>query len=197
LQHHSGGWTGLGNFTAIFEVGLKINIGASRGTTPGHPGAFIFAAIFVAGLKITVPARSRHQSGRSTAFYFHGNIRGRTEINIGVSRGTTPGVPRPFIFTAIFEVGLKTVVAPLQAAVVKAITGGDTLTSRANYGKQTKFRPTWKSFMVTNDIPMVSETTTDAIWRRMRVILFEVRFVDDPDPGTPWRRSGTKSWTPN
>jgi P4 family phage/plasmid primase-like protien len=73
----------------------------------------------------------------------------------------------------------------LQAAVIKAITGGDTLTTRGNYGKQVKIRPTWKSFIVTNDIPMISETTTDAIWRRLRVILFPVKFVDHPDPNNP------------
>jgi P4 family phage/plasmid primase-like protien len=76
----------------------------------------------------------------------------------------------------------------IQAGLVKAITGGDTLTSRSNYGKQKKFRPTWKSFMVTNDIPMISETTTDAIWRRIRVILFAVKFVDDPDPANPFEK---------
>jgi P4 family phage/plasmid primase-like protien len=75
----------------------------------------------------------------------------------------------------------------IQAAVVKSITGGDTLTSRSNYGKQKKFRPTWKSFMVTNDIPMISETS-DAIWRRIRVILFAVKFVENPDPANPFEK---------
>ena len=67
----------------------------------------------------------------------------------------------------------------IQAGTVKAITGEDTLSSRQNYGKQTKFRPKFKSFLVANDLPSTSESTI-ALFRRMRIIKFPTAFVEDP-----------------
>ena len=67
----------------------------------------------------------------------------------------------------------------IQAGTVKAITGEDTLSSRANYGKQTKFRPKFKSFLVANDLPATSEATV-ALFRRIRIIHFPTSFVENP-----------------
>ena len=67
----------------------------------------------------------------------------------------------------------------IQAGTVKAITGEDTLSSRVNYGKQTKFRPKFKSFLVANDLPATSEATV-ALFRRIRIINFPTSFVEEP-----------------
>jgi P4 family phage/plasmid primase-like protien len=67
----------------------------------------------------------------------------------------------------------------IQAGTVKAITGEDTLSSRVNYGKQTKFRPKFKSFLVANDLPATSEATV-ALFRRIRIVNFPTSFVEEP-----------------
>lgn len=67
----------------------------------------------------------------------------------------------------------------IQAGIVKAHTGADTLTTRQNYGRQIKFRPTFKSLFVCNDLPRFSEDTL-ALWRRVRCIHFPTSFVEDP-----------------
>ena len=67
----------------------------------------------------------------------------------------------------------------IQAGTVKAITGEDTMSSRANYGKQLKFRPKFKSFLVANDLPTCSEATA-AMFRRIRIVHFPTSFVEHP-----------------
>jgi putative DNA primase/helicase len=62
----------------------------------------------------------------------------------------------------------------------KWLTGGDTLTGRAPYGKrQVSFRPTHKMFLLTNDKPHAS-ATDDALWARLHLIPFTLSFVDNP-----------------
>jgi P4 family phage/plasmid primase-like protien len=67
----------------------------------------------------------------------------------------------------------------IQASVLKSLTGEDTLSSRQNYGKQTKFRPKTKPIMVCNDLPRLSETT-QAMIRRLVCIHFPSAFVETP-----------------
>ena len=67
----------------------------------------------------------------------------------------------------------------LQASTIKNMTGEDTMSSRENYGRQVKFTPSFKSLLVCNDVPNVSESTI-ALWRRFRVIHFTTAFVEEP-----------------
>jgi P4 family phage/plasmid primase-like protien len=67
----------------------------------------------------------------------------------------------------------------IQAGVVKSFTGNDTLTGRANYGRQMKFRATFKLLFVCNELPKMSENTW-GIWRRVRVTNFPTSFTDEP-----------------
>ena len=67
----------------------------------------------------------------------------------------------------------------LQAGTIKSLTGQDTISARANYGRQEKFRPRNKCLLVCNEIPDVSESTL-AFWRRFRVTHFPTEFVDHP-----------------
>jgi P4 family phage/plasmid primase-like protien len=72
----------------------------------------------------------------------------------------------------------------IQADTLKILSGEDEMTVRGNYAKQTKFTPTFKTFMVCNDRPKMSEDSY-AVWRRVRVINWPVRFTEAPQPGNP------------
>ena len=67
----------------------------------------------------------------------------------------------------------------IQAGTLKSITGGDTLSTRGNYGRQIQFKPTFKCLFVCNDLPTFSENTL-ALWRRVRCVSFVTSFVEDP-----------------
>jgi putative DNA primase/helicase len=63
--------------------------------------------------------------------------------------------------------------AVLAEAVVKVLSGGDTVSARELYGRRFNFKPTHKIVLVTNHRPRV-HGTDHAIWRRLRVVPFEV-----------------------
>src|SRR5690606_17151120 len=58
-------------------------------------------------------------------------------------------------------------------AVLKQLTGGDTITARRLYEEYFEFVPTHKLFLAANHKPHVSEQT-EAFWRRIRLIPFAV-----------------------
>ncbi|MEK6271386.1 MAG: phage/plasmid primase, P4 family [Actinomycetota bacterium] len=63
----------------------------------------------------------------------------------------------------------------LDEATVKQLTGGDTIAARFLYGEHFEFQPDFKLWLVTNHRPRV-DGADDAIWRRLRLIPFEVSF---------------------
>lgn len=68
----------------------------------------------------------------------------------------------------------------LDTAFVKRFTGGDTLVARLNYSNNpVKWKPTHTLFLLTNHKPRIAEGDT-AIWDRLRLIPFLMRFVDNP-----------------
>jgi putative DNA primase/helicase len=71
---------------------------------------------------------------------------------------------------------------PLAEALMKTITGGDPIRARPLYGKPITFQPSHLALMVTNHLPRVSGDDA-AIWRRLRVVPFDVSFRDHPDTG--------------
>ncbi len=73
----------------------------------------------------------------------------------------------------------------IQADTLKLISGGDEMSVRANYSKQIVFKPTFKTIIVCNDKPRLSEDSF-AIWRRIRVIDWPVTFSDTPDDSNPY-----------
>jgi putative DNA primase/helicase len=70
----------------------------------------------------------------------------------------------------------------LDEAVVKQLTGGDTVAARFLYGEFFEFKPAFKLWLVSNHRPRV-DGDDDAIWRRMRLLPFEVSFEGREDPG--------------
>lgn len=61
----------------------------------------------------------------------------------------------------------------LSEALVKQMTGGDLITARFLYQEQFDFFPTHKIFFGTNHRPLI-RGTDDAIWRRIKLIPFQV-----------------------
>jgi putative DNA primase/helicase len=58
---------------------------------------------------------------------------------------------------------------------IKAITGADTISARAPYGKPFSYRPQFKLWISTNHKPVI-KGTDDAIWDRIKLIPFTQRF---------------------
>jgi putative DNA primase/helicase len=61
----------------------------------------------------------------------------------------------------------------LAEALVKQLTGGDTITARFLYGEHFEFQPMFKLWLAVNHKPVV-QGTDHAIWRRLRLIPFTV-----------------------
>jgi putative DNA primase/helicase len=65
-------------------------------------------------------------------------------------------------------------------ALVKQLTGGDAITARRMFEDNWTFEPTHKLWLATNHRPEI-RGTDHAIWRRIRMIPFNVQFSDDGD----------------
>jgi putative DNA primase/helicase len=68
----------------------------------------------------------------------------------------------------------------LDEATIKQLTGGDTVAARFLYGEHFEFVPRFKLWLVTNHRPRV-DGADDAIWRRLRLVPFEVSFEGRED----------------
>lgn len=68
----------------------------------------------------------------------------------------------------------------LDEATVKAVSGGGSVAARFLYGEFFEYVPQFKVWLVTNHKPRV-EGDDDAIWRRLRLIPFNVSFVGRED----------------
>lgn len=70
--------------------------------------------------------------------------------------------------------------ARLAQAVVKDLTGGETVAARFLYGEYFEFQPTAKLFLATNHKPKI-QGNDFAIWRRLRLVPYGATFPkDDP-----------------
>lgn len=65
-------------------------------------------------------------------------------------------------------------------SLVKQLTGGDAITARRMFEDNWTFEPTHKLWLATNHRPEI-RGTDHAIWRRIRLIPFNVQFSDDGD----------------
>lgn len=65
--------------------------------------------------------------------------------------------------------------AKLAESVVKALTGGSTITARYLYGREFEFQPTFKLWLAANHKPVIRATDM-GMWRRVHLIPFDVRF---------------------
>jgi putative DNA primase/helicase len=67
----------------------------------------------------------------------------------------------------------------INAALVKELTGGDTLNARTLYTRPITFAPTHKVMLITNPRPHIP-ADDQALWDRVLPIEFPIRFVDNP-----------------
>jgi P4 family phage/plasmid primase-like protien len=94
----------------------------------------------------------------------------------------------------------------LNAARIKALTGGDTVTARRLYQDYAGFVPVAKLWFAVNHLPVISDAS-DGMWRRVRLIPFARQFEGDAQdrqlkstllselPGIlNWALAGLRSW---
>lgn len=69
----------------------------------------------------------------------------------------------------------------LAESKIKQLTGRDTVTARFLFNEPFDFRPEFKLWLSTNNKPVI-QGTDDAIWDRIRLVPFGVRFEHGADP---------------
>lgn len=91
----------------------------------------------------------------------------------------------------------------IQAEVVKQFAGGtDRISTRGLHKSEREFIPEFKPILACNSIPKISEDS-HAIWRRVKIIDFPMKFCDNPDVNDPFQKladntlaAETRSWSP-
>jgi putative DNA primase/helicase len=86
-------------------------------------------------------------------------------------------------FVTAIEVKLN---GKLAEALVKELTGGDTVTARFLHKEFFEYVPQFKLWVACNHLPYV-DGQDYGIWRRMRLIPFKVQFKDADDPEGPYK----------
>lgn len=72
----------------------------------------------------------------------------------------------------------------LNIGLMKEMTGGDTLYARGLYKDGMEFKPQFKMILTCNHLPLVP-SDDGGTWRRIRVVRFESKFCENPDPSKP------------
>jgi P4 family phage/plasmid primase-like protien len=69
----------------------------------------------------------------------------------------------------------------LNIGLMKEMTGGDKLYARGLYREGGEFKPQFKMILTCNHLPVVP-SDDGGTWRRIRVVKFESKFCENPDP---------------
>lgn len=72
----------------------------------------------------------------------------------------------------------------LNIGLMKEMTGGDKLYARGLYREGMEFKPQFKMILTCNHLPLVP-SDDGGTWRRIRVVRFESKFCESPDPNKP------------
>ena len=71
-----------------------------------------------------------------------------------------------------------------QVGALKELSGGDTITVRTLHKEPFDFNPQFTIFCTCNQLPKVP-ADDGGTWRRIRVVKFNSKFVENPDPNCP------------
>lgn len=140
------------------------------------------------------------RNGKSTLGETLGNVLGddlatstQADAIMDIKSNSGEG-PKPFIFALR---GKRLVWASesnegrrLNSGLVKQLTGGDRLNVRTLHSKPVQFEPSHLLLLITNHRPHIP-ADDDAIWDRVFLIPFTMRFVDKP--GKPNERQADKA----
>jgi P4 family phage/plasmid primase-like protien len=72
----------------------------------------------------------------------------------------------------------------LNVGLMKELSGGDKIMARPLYKEPFEFKPQFKMVLTCNHLPNVP-SDDGGTWRRIRLVEFISRFVEDPDPEKP------------
>lgn len=72
----------------------------------------------------------------------------------------------------------------LNIGLMKELSGGDTILCRGLFKEPIQFKPQFKMIMTCNELPEVP-SDDGGTWRRIRVLHFDSKFCENPDPNNP------------
>lgn len=72
----------------------------------------------------------------------------------------------------------------INIGLMKELSGGDTIQCRGLFREPIEFKPQFKMTMTCNELPEVP-SDDGGTWRRIRVINFDSKFTDSPNPNNP------------